>query len=321
LDYPNYTVVVCDNASSDGSLEHICRWASGEKDDFRIDGTLAYLTTPRVAKPVPFVLYSSPVASVSGAAFDGPLVLIQTGSNLGFAGGCNVGLRYALARTGCEFAWLLNNDTVVARDSLTRLVEEMRADPGMGICGSVLLDYASPQTVRVYGGRRYSTWRGRVLPERKSRPAQARVPARTMDYVHGASMLVRREFLDSVGLMEEGYFLYFEELDWAMRAAGRFRLGYAPLSFVYHKEGASIGTSSNRRNRSLLAERYATRNRLLFTRKFCPALVPSVLGWVILAAIHRLLAGDVRKALQIVAAAWEGLSCPKLPLVNRQDRG
>jgi hypothetical protein len=237
-------------------------------------------------------------------------VLIQTGSNLGFAGGCNVGLRYALARSDCEFVWLLNNDTVVARDSLTRMVEKMSTEPSLGICGSVLLDYVAPHAVQAFGGRCYSAWRGRVLPGRPS--PEGEVPSRPIDYVQGASMLVRREFLQSVGLMEEAYFLYFEELDWAMRAAERFQLGYSPRSFVYHKEGASIGTNASRWNRSLLSERFAARNRVLFTRKFYPAFVPLVLGWIGLTAIHRLLGGDFRKAREIAAASWEGLSCPKL---------
>ena len=62
-------------------------------------------------------------------------------------------------------------------------------------------------------------------------------------------MLSSRVFLEDVGLMEESYFLYFEELDWAMRAKKAFKLGYARESVVYHKEGASIGTHSNRANR------------------------------------------------------------------------
>jgi GT2 family glycosyltransferase len=239
-------------------------------------------------------------------------VLIQTGANLGFAGGCNVGLRYALTRTACDFVWLLNNDTVVEADALRRLVDKMGEEPRLGICGSVLLDYLSPQTVQALGGRRYSAWSGRVLPQMQLSLAEAQMPPQSIDYVHGASMLVRTEFLRSVGLMEEGYFLYFEELDWARRAADRFLMGYAPRSFVYHKEGASTGTSSSWRARSEIAEHYSVRNRLLFTRRFHIALTPSVAGWVVLTFVHRLLLGGPRRAARIAAAAWEGLTCSKL---------
>jgi GT2 family glycosyltransferase len=310
--YPSFTVVVCDNASSDGSMEQIRRWANGDLIVAPANARLGYLTMPPAIKPVRYVSYSSPSASLSGPDSDSPLVLIQTGENLGFAGGCNVGLRYALERTGCDFAWLLNNDTVVEKDALLKLVEMMGTDSGLGMCGSVLLDYAQPETVQAFGGWRYSAWRGRVLPDSRLAFSEVQVPSRPIDYVHGASMLVRREFIESVGLMDEGYFLFFEELDWAKRAGDTFRPGYAALSFVYHKEGASIGTSSRRQDRSVLAERYAARSRILFTRKFYPAFVPTVLGWVMLTAIDRLLRGDPGKARQIAAAAWEGLSCSKV---------
>ena len=62
-----------------------------------------------------------------------------------------------------------------------------------------------------------------------------------MDYVVGASMLVRRAFLETAGLMDEGYFLYYEELDWAFRLPPGMRLGYAPASVIYHHEGGTTG--------------------------------------------------------------------------------
>jgi GT2 family glycosyltransferase len=304
-------VVVCDNDSSDGSCEQIRCWAAGEIAATAANPGLARLSEPPAEKPIRLAFYPGPQSSLSEPCSDSPLVLIQTGSNLGFAGGCNVGLRYALAR-GCDYAWLLNNDTVVERDALTRLVERMDAEQQLGICGSVLLDYGAEQNVQALGGRRYSAWRARVLDHAKLLwRAETELPLQPIDYVHGASMLVSRRFLQSVGLMEEAYFLYFEELDWATRARGHFELGYAPRSVVYHKEGVSIGTNAQRLARSPLAEHYAARNRVLFTRKFYPALVPVVLGWVALSAMHRLLAGHPGKAAKIVAAAWEGLTCAR----------
>jgi len=82
--------------------------------------------------------------------------------------------------------------------------------------------------------------------------------------------LVRRPFLEQIGLMSENYFLYFEEIDWATRARGKYSLAYAPRSVVYHKEGRSIGTSVDRAKRSSSSCYYLARSGMLFTKRYFP---------------------------------------------------
>jgi GT2 family glycosyltransferase len=122
-----------------------------------------------------------------------------------------------------------------------------------------------------------------------------------MNYVVGASMLVSQRFLAEVGLMAEEYFLFFEETDWAWRGRPRFRLDWAPGSRVYHKVGQSIGTSSDPRRKSLTCDFYALRNRLLFTRRHCPAALPAIRLSLATAAALRLLCGRREHA----ALAWD----------------
>jgi len=117
---------------------------------------------------------------------------------------------------------------------------------------------------------------------------------------------VRRSFLEQVGLMNEEYFLYFEEIDWSTRAKGRYALAYSPSSIVYHKEGASIGSGQRRKDRSLVSERYAARNRIAFTKRYSPAVLPFVVSAVLLAAAQRMLTGSTHAARVIVAALFEG---------------
>jgi len=128
-----------------------------------------------------------------------------------------------------------------------------------------------------------------------------------MDYVNGAAMLASRAFLEKIGLMEESYFLYFEELDWAMRAKGRFKLGYARESVIYHKEGSSIGSNADRLKRSLLSDKYLSRSRVLFTKRFLPWAIPSVMIWLSLAAAYRLCRGDVERAKALILWSFKGL--------------
>jgi GT2 family glycosyltransferase len=302
-------VIVCDNDSRDGSIERIHAWARGRQAADEPAGGLQELTAAPLPRPIATVEYDRARAEAGGTPSDAnaPLVLIRTGGNLGFAGGNNVGLRYALARGDLESVWLLNNDTVVDPMALQHLVDAMRAEPSMGICGSTLMEYADPRRVQARGGGTFNAWL--ALPRfigagerRLDAPADPRGVRRRLAYVTGASMLVSRRFLETVGLLDEGYFLYFEELDWALRAGGRFTLGYAPDSVVYHKEGRSIGTHGGR-EKSLLSDRYFMRNRLLLTRKYFPRRLATVRLALLVSLLRRAARGQWDR-VRLIAELW-----------------
>jgi GT2 family glycosyltransferase len=120
-----------------------------------------------------------------------------------------------------------------------------------------------------------------------------------MDYVVGASMFVPMHFLQEVGLLDESFFLYYEELDWATRGKGRFPLAYAPKSIVYHKIGGTIGTSSNPARKSLISDFYTLRNRLHFTSRRYPYALPTVYAGMLAALAVRLVFGQWRKARMV----------------------
>lgn len=129
-----------------------------------------------------------------------------------------------------------------------------------------------------------------------------------MKYVVGASMLVSKEFLETVGVMEESYFLFFEEIDWATRAQERnFTLAYSPASVVYHKEGASIGSSHSAKTQSALSEFYATRNRIAYTKRHHRYALITACMAVIASAGHRILYGRRDNFVALVTGAIAGL--------------
>jgi hypothetical protein len=218
-----------------------------------------------------------------------------------------VGLRYALHDPECGYCWLLNNDTVVKTNALSALLQTMKQHPEVGLCGSLNLSYYTPSLVQAQGGKSYQRWLGRVRSPPLVRLDEIHAHPTRIDFVNGASMLASRDFLEKVGLMEESYFLYFEELDWAMRTKGKFDLGYAPESVVYHKEGAQIGSHQDRMKRSLLSEKYLTRSRILFTKRHIPLALPSVLATVLLASAYRLFRGDPGLAKAILSSALRAL--------------
>lgn len=290
LEYPDFRIVVCDNGSSDDSLIRIKMWA--EHHD------------------VSCVEYRRVDAESGGDQDEDPVItLIRNEENLGFAGGNNVGLRYCLSRADGDYFWLLNNDTVVEPDALKHMVSQMQLNPTVGICGSTIRLYHDRDRIQALGGGYYYRWiglpwhYGRFLPK-GSLPDQKQAEAR-MNYIEGASMLVSHLFLDQVGLMCEDYFLYFEEADWSIRSKGRFTLGYAAQSIVYHKVGSSIGTSSNPARKSYKCDYYNIRNRILFARRFFPATLP---------AIYLVLVGEM--LLRILCGKWDR-ACMVLGLMIR----
>jgi GT2 family glycosyltransferase/glycosyltransferase involved in cell wall biosynthesis len=190
--------------------------------------------------------------------------LIESGQNLGFSGGANLGIRAALAR-GAERVLLLNNDAVLPPDSLEAMHEALDRDPGLGIVGGTIVSRADPDLI-VSQGIRFSTRTGRMrhigFGRRIGTTVWDAVPVRGVDAVSGCAMLVRREVFDRVGLLDECYFFSFEDIDFCLRArTAGFRTACAVRATVLHAGSASIGPRSPRliyfgiRNHLLLGSR------------------------------------------------------------------
>jgi GT2 family glycosyltransferase len=313
----SYTVVVCDNASEDESVEKIRLWSQGkllaQAADWRYESRLG----PPVPKPIRCVEWRPGDDKVG--LDNARLVLIPGDANLGFAAGCNVGIRFSLDRIDTEFVWLLNNDTVVEPDSLTALIAKMRREPNVGLCGSTVCYYSEPEIVQCYGGYGFNEWTARVLPITKghsrSLPSEADIEAR-IKYISGASTLVRRDFLENVGLLNPQYFLYFEEIDWATRGRGIYSLGYCRESVVFHKEGRAIGSNRSSKKRSVFSEAHLSRNRVLFTRTYFPGRIPFVMAWVTLVSLQRMLTGNYILGRTMLVSAWKGLFQQPQPASN-----
>ena len=306
-DYPNHACVVVENGSRDGSIEKIRGWASGRRRAPRKGQVGEELLAADYPKPVD-VHFCDPLEARSGTVWgDGVrLVVVDAGKNYGFAGGVNIGIRCAIADSRVEYVWVLNNDTVVDRSCLSRMCARMMANPRAGMCGSQLLFYSQPTVVQVIGGARYSRWFGRSKLICAGSPSNAQFDIRRIerriDHLSGASMLVSRAFIERIGLMEERYFLYFEEVDWATRGRRHFEFVCAGDAVVYHKEGSSIGSSRVRANRSTLSAYFMVRSRLRYTRRFHPWALPTVLAYTLLQVARMYSDGHTEQAKAMVAA-------------------
>jgi GT2 family glycosyltransferase len=302
-------IVVVDNASGDGSIEAIERWGNGDEDAPVAAAAMARLTTPPVSKPRR-VRRLTAAEAATAVPDDAAVTVIDAGANLGFAGGNNIGLAFLLRAAEIDYVWLLNNDTVVEPDAASALLARMDATHNVGMCGTVVRYYYRPDTLQALNGHRFSLWTGGSRGIGHGKPARtpfdpARV-ARETDFVLGASLAVSRRFVATIGPMTEDYFLYYEEVDWVFRNAGRFAIAFAHAAIIYHKEGGSIGSSGTQGQRSLLSDYYLTRSRLGFIRRRAPLLLPW--HWLLTLAVigRRLLRLQPKKAL-VVARALLGL--------------
>jgi GT2 family glycosyltransferase len=163
--------------------------------------------------------------------------LIETGKNLGYSGGCNTGLRAALAGDS-EFVWLLNNDTICPPDTLRKLVQRAIESPEAGLVGTVLYYAHEPTKVQAWGGGKIKPWIAYAThfhtPVKFGRNCFATF----------ASVLARRDMLEEVGLLYEGFFMYCDDSDLCQRMQKtRWKIVVAEDTAVLHKEGASTTAS------------------------------------------------------------------------------
>jgi GT2 family glycosyltransferase len=165
------------------------------------------------------------------------VILLKNNHNLGFAGGVNPGIRYAMEQ-GAEYVALLNNDAVVEKQWLKHLVAFLGAHPKAGIATSKMID-AQKHTIDSTG-ESYTIW-GLPYPRGRGEPAGEQYDYE--QWVFGASggaSLYRVKMLEQIGLFDEDFFAYYEDVDLSFRAqlAG-WKVGYMPQAIVHHKIGAT----------------------------------------------------------------------------------
>jgi GT2 family glycosyltransferase len=303
MDYPRLAVVLCDNGSTDGSVDRIRAWASGaETPPLPTPTPLRRLVEPRVAKPIALRECTREDAErgVAGLA-DREVVLVDIGDNLGFAGGNNVGLQLLRSQIEIDYVWVLNNDIVVDSGALRELVSCASQNPAIGAVGGTLYEYHAPNEVQIAAGGVFPPWKGVGVPLRKVkyRPTSNGRSEPALDYLSGGCVLSPLPVLTKVGLIDEGYFLYGEDVDYSLRIRNAgYLFAYAPNCRVWHKGGGAVGYRSTKH------DYYIVRNSLHLTRKYYPRMLPLAMMYVAYrCAMPKLLRGQWRR-LRAVRRAY-----------------
>lgn len=254
----NISVIVCDNGSTNQAPQHILAWAR------------QYYTAKDIQMVTMPLTRTKTVLS--------PFIFIQTGENLGFAGGNNVGIRFVLASGQCDYIWLLNSDTVVDVHALASLYGFAQAYPKTALIGSTVLYYDDPDIVQCAGGCRYNPLLTKIANALEGEPLQytEQFDHVDLDYIYGASLFMRVAAIRTVGLLNEEYFLFYEELDYTQRLKKRgYQIAWCRYSFVFHKGSATIKQMHPQERQQLqFANYYENLSTLKYTARFHSHLLP-----------------------------------------------
>lgn len=233
--------------------------------------------------------------------------MIRNPRNLGFAAGNNVGIRKALGR-GTDYLLLLNNDTVVAPNFLCELVRVAESDPSIGMLNPKIY-FFEPADRIWYAGGVCRPWR--VFPIHlglRKRDDGSYNQTREVSFTTGCALLIKAELVRKIGLLDEAFFLSFEDADWSMRASrAGFKQFYVPSSVIWHKD--SYDTT---RNLGHAGKNFHTmRNSILFARKYLdtrywPLFVLSVGKYVLHRTLADLARGEVRRVAALYRGVWNG---------------
>ncbi len=188
--------------------------------------------------------------------------IIENDKNYGFAEGNNIAIRWLLDNSKPDYFLLLNNDTVVAPEFLTELVQVADSSPSIGIAGPKVYFYSDPRKLQ-FTRAKIELWKGRVVSIGRGEIDSGQYEnIEETDYCSGECFLIKREVIQRIGMLDVSYFAYWEETDYCQRAKGEgFQLVYCPQAKVWHKVSSSTQKIGGFR------EYYMTRNRFRFMKR------------------------------------------------------
>lgn len=191
-------------------------------------------------------------------------ILIESSTNLGFAGGNNLGIEYAL-KAGAQFVLLVNNDTIVDENLLSNMLQTFEKNSKVGVVGGKILLYDNKAIISHAGGYvdmfKFTTVHYGM--DKSSFEGDYNIE-REVGFVSGCLMLIKREVFEKVGLLPGEYFMYYEDTDFCLRViAGGYKIYYNPKAEIFHKVSMSSGGED-----SPFFIKWNTRNRIIFMNKY-----------------------------------------------------
>jgi len=218
ISYSNYNIVIVDNASPDGSMDKIKDYLQSQLLDYTV--------------------YSSPDEAMQSPKPQLKFMLLQTGHNGGYGYGNNIGIKYALQH-GADYVLILNNDTVVDPGFLKPMVQMCEDDESIGIVSGKIYFYDRPEVIWFNGGR-FHPCTGKVEHVNFNEKNTGQNPPKENTFISGCMWLIPRKVFETVGLINEEYFMYVEDLEFCKRVLNAgYLLKFCEKSHIWHKDGAA----------------------------------------------------------------------------------
>ena len=244
--------------------------------------------------------------------YDNKIKIIINDKNGGFAYGNNIGIKYALDN-GADYILLLNNDTVIEKDSITNLVN-----------ASIRTNSVISPKIKYYDNRELIWSAGGFIDWRRGNAVHYGIDEldfgqydeeKYIEFATGCCILLHKDIISQVGYLSEEYFLYFEDSDYCMKIieSGN-KIFYCPSSIIYHKVSASTGGE-----KSSLFIYYINRNRLLFNMKFNKKL-KIFLFYFKLLNIYKILRWIIWGEFELVRALVDSLIDSKNNIYNKSNK-
>jgi len=297
-------IAVVDNGSTDGTLALLRGWACGDWP-YAAPADLPFHLAA-VPKPVPLH------ATVPPPTADHTVTLIETGMNGGFAAGVNRGLAALVAVPKIDRFWVLNPDSAASPATARAFATEPAPPGGFALMGGRVVYLDTPNQIQIDGGT--INWRTGVTSNINQYADPVTTPPpdpAQMDFISGASMVASRAFYETAGPMPEDYFLYYEEVDWALRR-GAFPLAYCNDAIVYHWAGTAIGSPTTQRPASPFSLYFKHRGRIRFVKRHLPRALPGALIHSLAKAAQLGLKGFGAEARAVLAGSFGRPPAPEI---------
>ena len=264
IDYSNYCIIVVDNASTNDSIQQLLLYATGDvtiKSRFFecTSGVRPKDTVTCVREEITKENNSRYIAPTSPS--DRKIILLKNEKNYGFAEGNNMAIRFALKIFEPQYVLLLNNDVVVDKEFLAELIKVAEKERKIGIAGPKIYyyDFLGRSDVIDFAGEDIIMWKGKEFD------ARAHDRVKVVDKINGACILVKKEVMEKIGLLDPEFFMYWEETDFCYRAKRNgYTAVYVPSSKIWHKGASSHSAIYDWSCKKIY---FMNRNRFLFVKR------------------------------------------------------